>query len=466
MDELVRRSGTALIALYRSGQTSPTKVMTAVLARIAAVNPKQNAFSHLDCAGAMRAAEESTARWRASAPQGVLDGIPIGIKDLLLTRGLPTRRGSTTVDSAGPWTEDAPLVARLRAAGAIIFGKSTTPELGWKGVTESALTGITRNPWDPERTSGGSSGGAGVQVATGMGPIAIGTDGGGSIRIPAAYCGIVGFKPSYGRIPLWPASPVGTLAHAGPMTRTVADAALVMSVVSGPHPRDWTALPAATIQWTDALDAGIRGRRIAFSPALGGAPVDPEVARAVQAGVAAFEEAGAVVEAAEPDVSDANAIFEPLWKVGCYGAQKSMSAVQLAKLEPALRAAGEAGAAVPLAALLDAHERRAIFASRLHAFHNRFDLLVTPTMPSAAFAVGTDMPMRTDGELDRNWNPFTYPFNLSQQPCVSLPCGFTTAGLPIGLQIVGPPHCDLLVLQAARSFEQACPFAGHWPQAH
>jgi len=453
----------SLIALYRSGETYPTEVMGAILARIENLNPKLNAFCFLDREGAQRAAAESTARWLAGAPQGPLDGVPVSIKDLIVTRGMPTRRGSLTVDPAGPWNDDAPLVARLRAAGAILFGKTTTPEFGWKGVTESPLTGVTRNPWNPEMTSGGSSGGAGAQVASGMGPMGFGTDGGGSIRIPASFCGIVGFKPSYGRIPLWPASPVGTLAHAGPMTRTVADAALLMSVVSGPHALDWTALPAAETPWTRELEGGIRGRRIAFSPALGSARVHPEVAAAVAAAVHAFEEAGATVENAEPDVSGAQASIETLWNVGCYGAQRRMTPEQLDKLEPALRDVGRAGAAVSLDALLTAQETRSSLASRLHAFHRRFDLLVSPAMPSTAFPVGSNLPLREDGQPDRDWSPFTYPFNLSQQPCVSVPCGFASTGLPIGLQIVGPPHADMLVLQAARAFEQARPFASAWP---
>jgi aspartyl-tRNA(Asn)/glutamyl-tRNA(Gln) amidotransferase subunit A len=464
LNELLQRSATALLTLYRSGETSPTEVVAALFDRVAALNPKLNAFCWLDRESAQRAAAESTARWLAGAPQGPLDGVPVSIKDLILTRGMPTRRGSLTVDPGGPWNDDAPLAARLRAAGAVIFGKTTTPEFGWKGVTESQLTGVTRNPWNADMTSGGSSGGAGAQVASGMGPIGIGTDGGGSIRIPSAYCGIVGFKPSYGRIPLWPASPVGTLAHAGPMTRTVADAALVMSVVSGPHERDWTALPEAEIPWRRKLDAGIAGKRIAFSPSLGLAKVGHEIATSVAIAVRAFEEAGATVELAEPDVSDAGDIFELLWNVGCYGSQRRMTEAQLNMLEPALREVGKAGVSVSIDALLSAQEKRAAFASRLNAFHRRFDLLVTPTMPSAAFPVGTNLPLREDGEPERDWSPFTYPFNLSQQPCVSVPCGFTSAGLPIGLQIVGPPHNDMLVLQAARAYEQARPFASRWPR--
>lgn len=464
MNELLQQSAAALLALYRSGETAPSEVTKALFDRIEALDPKLNAFCWLDREVAERAATESTARWLAGAPQGPLDGVPISIKDLILTRDMPTRRGSLTVDPAGPWDDDAPLVARLRAAGAIIFGKTTTPEFGWKGVTQSPLTGVTRNPWNPQMTSGGSSGGAGAQVASGMGPIGIGTDGGGSIRIPAAYCGVVGFKPSYGRIPLWPASPVGTLAHAGPMSRSVSDAALVMSVVSGPHVRDWTALPAADIPWIGELDAGMNGKRIAFSPSLRSARVDPEVAAAVAAAVRAFEELGAAVEVAEPDVSDAAAIFEILWNVGCYGSQRPMTEAQLDKLEPALRDVGKAGACASIGDLLTAQDRRAAFASRMHAFHRRFDLLVTPAMPTAAFPVGTNLPLREDGEPERDWSPFTYPFNLSQQPCISIPCGFTSAGLPIGLQIVGPPHNDMLVLQAARAFERARPFASIWPR--
>ncbi|MCS6855984.1 MAG: amidase family protein, partial [Elioraea sp.] len=206
-------------------------------------DPVLNAFCLVAWRTALAAARESERRWMKGEPQGLLDGVPVSIKDLVLTRGWPTLRGSKTIDPKGPWKDDAPCVARLREHGAVLIGKTTTPEFGWKGVTDSPLTGVTRNPWDPRLTPGGSSGGAAAALAAGMGPLAIGTDGGGSIRIPCAFTGVFGLKPSFGRVPAWPLSPMGTVAHVGPMTRSVADAALMMNVIALPDTRDWHALP-------------------------------------------------------------------------------------------------------------------------------------------------------------------------------------------------------------------------------
>src|SRR6185437_2384632 len=233
-----------------------------------------NAFCVVDADRALRAARESEARWMRGTPVGLLDGVPVSIKDLLLTTGWPTLRGSRTVDADQTWNEDAPAVARLREHRAILLGKTTTPEFGWKAVTDSALTGITRNPWSPGKTPGGSSGGAAVAVATGMGALAVGTDGGGSIRIPAGFTGIFGLKPSFGRVPAWPLSLFGTVSHVGPMTRSVEDAALVLDVISKPDVRDWFALPYDERDYRDGLDDGVDGLRIAFAPTLGGAKVD------------------------------------------------------------------------------------------------------------------------------------------------------------------------------------------------
>src|SRR5450759_742755 len=267
--ELAYTSATELVRRYRAKQLSPVEVTQAVLARMRELNPMLNAFCLIDEAGALASARASEARWMKSAPLGCVDGVPASIKDLILTRGWPTLRGSKTVDRDGPWLEDGPATARLRENGAVLLGKTCTPEFGWKGVTDSALTGITRNPWNTDCTPGGSSGGGSAQVAAGMGPLAVGTDGGGSIRIPCEFAGVSGIKPSFGRVPAWPLSPFGTVAHVGPMARTAADCALMLNVLAQPDPRDWTALPYAGIDWTQGLDAGVKSLRIAYSPRLG-----------------------------------------------------------------------------------------------------------------------------------------------------------------------------------------------------
>src|SRR3954468_19077825 len=271
-------SAAALVSAYRERRLSPVEVAEATLARIAARDGELNAFCLVDGERALAQARESEARWAAGAPAGLLDGVPVAVKDILLTRGWPTLRGSKTIAPAGPWEDDAPTVTALRCHGAVIPGKTTTPEFGWKGVTDSPLTGVTRNPWDPARTPGGSSGGSAAALAAGMVPLALGTDGGGSIRIPCGFCGLPGIKPTYGRVPAWPASPFGVLAHVGPMARTVRDVALLLDVLTEPDLRDWTALEPEATTYRDGLGGGVEGLRIAFSPALGHASVDPEVA--------------------------------------------------------------------------------------------------------------------------------------------------------------------------------------------
>src|SRR5438270_2125741 len=278
---------TELLEAYRKHEVSPVEVTRAVLERIERLNPVLNAFN-LVSERALEDAKASEARWLAGQPKGLLDGVPVSIKDILLTKGWPTLRGSKTVDPKGPWPDDAPASARLRETGAVLLGKTTTQEFGWKGVTDSPLTGITRNPWNPKKTPGGSSGGAAAALAAGMGALAVGTDGGGSVRIPFSLTGLFGIKPSFGRVPAWPLSPFGTVAHVGSMTRTVADAALMLNVLALADARDWHALPYERRDWRMDLDEGITDLRIAYSPDLGYAQVDPEVAGIVREAVNVF----------------------------------------------------------------------------------------------------------------------------------------------------------------------------------
>lgn len=302
-DDIAWMTAAELLARYRGRSLSPVEAVDALLARIDRMQPEFNAFVHLDPERTRAQARESEARWADGAPKGRLDGVPVSVKDLVLAAGWPTLRGSRAVDPAGPWTDDAPAVARLREHGAVLLGKTATPEFGHKGVTHSELCGVTRNPWDREKTPGGSSGGAGAALAAGLGPLAIGTDGGGSIRIPAAFCGVFGIKPTFGRVPAWPASPYGTLSHVGPMARTAADAAAMLSVMAEPDPRDWFALPPDGADYAASLDLPLDGWRVAWSRALGraGARLDAEVEEACAAAARRFAELGAVVEEADPD---------------------------------------------------------------------------------------------------------------------------------------------------------------------
>ncbi len=449
--DLCSLSAAALLEAYRMRTLSPVEVVRAVLARIETLNPKLNAFN-LVSDRAMDEARASEARWSSGQPQGLLDGVPVSIKDIILTRGWPTRRGSKTVDAKGPWNDDAPATARLREHGAVLVGKTTTPEFGWKGVTDSPLTGITRNPWNTDKTPGGSSGGAAVAVATGMGALAVGTDGGGSIRIPASFTGVFGIKPSFGRVPAWPLSPFGTVAHVGPMTREVTDAALMLTVLSLPDARDWHSLPYEPRDYRAGIEAGVRDLRIAYSSNLGYAEVDAEVSDLVGRAVGVFGELGARVEEKHPGFDNAGPVFQTHWFAGAAALMRGVKERKL--VDPGLLEVAEHGARITLAELQEAQMKRGALGMHMNLFHRDFDLLVTPTVAVSAFDVGQESPVKgrwTD------WTPFSYPFNLTGQPAASIPCGFTRAGLPVGLHIVGPRFADALVLRAARAFERARP---------
>src|SRR5690554_8041020 len=323
MDQLADLTATELLSAYRTKTISPVAATEAALLRIAQLDDQVNAYCLVDEESALAQARASEARWVAGKPAGLLDGVPTSVKDLLLTEGWPTLRGSRLISPDQVWSADAPSVARLREAGAVFVGKTTSPEFGWKGVTDNPLTGNTGNPWDPSKTSGGSSGGSAAAVALGMAPLSVGTDGGGSVRIPAAFSGIIGLKPTYGAIPLYPTSPFGTLSHVGPMTRTVADAALMMDVLTGFDSRDWSALAAPHRSFTEGLNDGIAGMRIGYSRDFGYVSVDPEVAASVDAAVQVLVDLGAIVEEADPGFSDPIEAYHTLWFSGA-GGRKSV----------------------------------------------------------------------------------------------------------------------------------------------
>ncbi|MBX9605558.1 MAG: amidase [Gammaproteobacteria bacterium] len=447
-----------LTALYARGEASPVEAAQAVLERIAALNGSLRAFCHLSPDETLAMARASEERWRAGQPCGPLDGVPVSIKDLILTRGWPTLRGSRGIRADQPWDVDAPVTARLREAGAVLLGKTTTPEYGCKGETNSPATGITRNPWNTTRTSGGSSGGAAAAVAAGMGPIAIGTDGAGSVRIPASFCGNFGLKPSFGRVPAFPLSPFGTVAHLGPHTMSVRDAALAMNVIKRPDARDWTSLPYDDRDYTVGLEDGIAGLRVAWSPTLGYARnVHPEVAAACARAVRLLEDLGARVEAVDPGFDDPLEITIGLWFLGSLTLWSTLSPEQQALSDPDFAAQAELGRAYSALDVSRLNVRRGQLGSHMRGFMERYDLLVTPTIAVPAFAARepASVPMTPESML--GWTPFSYPFNLTQQPACTIPCGLTADGLPIGLQIVGPMFGDALVLRAARAFETLQP---------
>ena len=456
-NDLCSLSATNLVRFYAQKKLSPVEVTRAILDRIEKLNPILNAFCLVDEKQAMEKARQSEKRWGKGTPQGQLDGVPVSIKDLLLTRGWPTLRGSKTIDPKGPWNDDAPVVARLREHGAVLLGKTTTPEFGWKGVTDGPLTGITRNPWNPKMTPGGSSGGGAAAVASGMGPLTVGTDGGGSIRIPCAFTGLFGLKPSFGRVPAWPLSPMGTVAHVGPMTRTVTDAALMLNVLSLPDTRDWHALPHDDRDYRVGLEDGVKGLRIAYSADLGYAKVDPEIARIVKQAVAKFSDLGAHVENKDPGFEDCGPLFAAHWFPGAATIVRNTHPRKRALMDKGLLETARLGEKVTTTEYMAAMQKRGALGLHMNLFHENYDLLVTPTLPLAAFEAGKEMANIMKEKRWTDWTPFSYPFNLTQQPAATVPCGLTKKGLPVGLHIVGPRYADALVLRAARAFESTQP---------
>jgi aspartyl-tRNA(Asn)/glutamyl-tRNA(Gln) amidotransferase subunit A len=454
-DDIAYKSARELTTAYRAGTLSPVEVAEALFARLDDLQPKINAFCVVDRDGALAAARASEQRWRAGTPLSSIDGVPATIKDLMLMRGHPTRRGSHLIENVAD-TEDSPAVARLKEAGAVILGKTTTPEFGWIAVGDSPLTGITRNPWNLERTPGGSSAGAAAACAAGIGVLNLGSDGAGSIRIPACFSGVFGLKPTFGLVPAYPPSPMGLLSHHGPITRSVADAALMLNVLRRPDSRDPYGLPARTAS-NHQVEDGVRGWKIAFSPDLGYAKVQPEIAAAVAAAVKQFEALGAHVEEVGKIFDSPREALLTLWGAGAARIVAGIPAEKLKQCDPGFLAVAEAGAGISAVDYLGADLVRNALGRTMGAFHETYDLLLTPMMPVPALPVGEDLNDPASEEHWVDWSPFSYPFNMTRQPAASIPCGLTSGGLPIGLQIVGELHADAKVLRAARAFETTQP---------
>ncbi|MDF0523434.1 amidase [Bradyrhizobium yuanmingense] len=438
------------LALFKSRDLSPVEVIDDCMQRIDEVNCELNAFCFVNFEQAKAQARLSEARWMRGEPIGLLDGVPVTLKDVTLTRGMPTRWGSMSTSSDGPWNVDAPAAARLREAGAVILGKTTTPEYGFQGATHSSLYGITRNPWNPSLTPGGSSGGAAVAAALNLGLLHLGSDGGGSIRTPASFTGIFGFKPTFGYVPQWPASILTTLSHLGPMTRTVADAALMMRVLAQKDVRDGYAGPEYPFGDVP-LASTLKGLRVAYSRDFGYVNVSKDILNVTDAAAQKIESFGAEVIEINPGLDDAGKTWNTFWYAGAARLLGRLNKEQRSLLEPKTLELAEQGLSLTLSEYLDAQEARVGFTAKMAAFHEKFDLLITPTMPVAPFPVGLTRPDPYDGD----WSPFTSPFNLTQQPAASLPSGLDSNGLPVGLQLVGARYKDMTVLSAARVLESA-----------
>jgi aspartyl-tRNA(Asn)/glutamyl-tRNA(Gln) amidotransferase subunit A len=458
-------SATELARLIRTKTLSPVEVTRAVLERIERVNPVVNAICTLTADAAMVAAREAERAVTSGAALGPLHGVPYTIKDLNFTKGVRTMGGSAIFEHRVP-DADAAFIPRLQKAGGIFLGKTTSPEFGWKALGDSPLTGISRNPWNTNMTTGGSSAGAAAAVAAGLGPLHQGSDGAGSIRIPSSFCGIYGLKPSYGRVPMWPVSNNDYSSHNGPMTRTVADAALMLSVMAGPDDRDRTSLEAPPEDYVGKLNRDLKGMRVAYSPDLGaGLRVDPEIAAVVRAAVRAFEEMGCVVEEVKPGFTDTHEIIRGMWSAHEAGIYGQYVPQWRERMDPGLVACIEAGERVSVVEYIQLRDRKMAFWDSVRPLFEKYPLLLTPTVSVAAFEVPRLNPVGWPQHA-WDWFPwasFSYPFNFTGQPAATVPCGFTASGMPIGLQIVGRRFDDLTVLQASAAFETARPWAAKRP---
>jgi Asp-tRNA(Asn)/Glu-tRNA(Gln) amidotransferase A subunit family amidase len=464
-DDIAFMPATTMAAAIRSKKLSPVEVLDAILSRIEGLNPRLNAYLTVDADAAIQAARAAEQAAADGDELGALHGVPVSVKDLTCTRGLRTTLGSLLYRDNVP-DHDAGAVERLRGAGAIILGKTNTPEFGLLGTTENRLGDPCRNPWNPERTSGGSSGGAASAVAAGLGPLALGSDGGGSVRIPSAFCGVFGLKPTFGRVPHhrdvcgW-----GTLSVTGPIARTVADAALMLDVMAGSHPEDPYSLPPPRYSFREAVQGDLKGLRAAWSPDLGYGAVELEVRRTAEAAAHRFADLGCAVEEDDPGIDDpiATGTFVDIAAAYTAAELEDVSTEQEGLLTEYAVSFRDYGRRVSGVQLVRADRSRLAMWRRLRDFFQRYDLLLTPTLAVPAFPIGRE-PQVIDGRrvVPFGWSPFTPSFNLSGQPAANVPCGWSADGLPLGLQIVGRPFEEATVLRAAAAFEAAQP----WQERH
>ncbi len=449
-DQLAYFAAEELTEHYRTGALSPIEVIRALLDRIAAINPMVNALYFVDAEGALAAAAESEERWRRGNPQGLLDGVPVSLKDSVLAVDMPSYHGTLATDPAQARAPlDAPVTTRLKEAGAIIIGKTTMPDFGMIASGVSSRYGVTRNPWDLSCNSGGSSSGAGAGLAAGLGPLAIGTDVGGSVRIPAAFCGTFALKPSYGRVPLNYPAP---WLVAGPMTRTVGDAALMMNVISRPDHRDFAALPYDERDYRDGIEAGVRGRRIGVLENIGfGLPVEPQIAGMLSEAAEIFTGLGAIVEPVPPIFAeDPEPDFDRCVHVGSYLMFAGLTPEQQQAVMPVIAEWCRRRNADSVLELMRSQVAIGMIRRQTLAPFERCEYLLSPTMAVLPYAA--DLPWPPGGTAH---NPFCFPFNMSEQPAASINGGFSREGLPMGLQIIGRRFDDHGVLRVALAFEQA-----------
>lgn len=458
--DLTQMTAAHLGKLYARGKASPVDTIEAVLARTEALNPVLNAFCTVDNEEAFRAARASERRWKSGNALSPIDGVPVSIKELVRVKGWPASMGSKLTDKA-PSDADAPAVARLREAGAIVFAQSTSSEFGHKGVTDTPLNGVTRNPWSTDMTPGGSSGGAGAAVAAGLGPLGIGTDGGGSVRIPSSFNGLIGLKATYGRVPNWPPTLNGDFSNTGPMCRTALDCALMMNAIARPDPRDPTQLPADDTDYVKALKQEQKKPRIAFLLRMSEHPLDIEVAAMVTKAAKQVEKLGCKVEEIDSPPflhADTSKSFVTHWLSNSARLLDLYPEARWGEFDPNLLAGAKAARErYSVKDVVEAQAARREAAVAWNLFFERYDFLLTPTVAVQPFPVLKNAPDGLDGKPNVAWSPYTATFNLTRHPAASVPCGLSSSGLPVGLQIVAGHFKDAMVLALAAAYSKVHP---------
>jgi aspartyl-tRNA(Asn)/glutamyl-tRNA(Gln) amidotransferase subunit A len=466
--EICRMSAIAMRNAIRRKKLSPVEIVDAVLERIDRLNPRINAYCTLVPESARAEAKKAERKVMKDEPLGPLHGVPVSIKDLAFTKGIRTTGGSKMYEDFIP-NEDAVFVERLKAAGAIILGKTNTPEFGWIGTTTNPIFGISYNPWNTDCTTGGSSGGAAAAVAACLGPLAQGSDGGGSIRTPSSFCGVFGMKPTLGRVPQSPGFPGlwEGLSVTGPITRTVRDAALMLTVMAGYDERDSYSIPQKAPHYLAALlgEVSIKGLKVAWGSDLGYAEVDTRVLKITESAAKVFAQLGCKVDAAYPDAPDP----QPAFSTQVSSAVAAQLYDELPKwgkyFDPGLAAFVERSKDILARDYVKARMRHLEYWGKIRVFFEKYDLLLTPVLAVPPFSASIYGPTEINGKRvpPIAWMPFTYPFNITGQPAASVPCGFTDDGLPIGLQIVGRKYDETTVFRAAAAFEQVKPWADKYP---
>lgn len=453
MDALCLMDAASLASAFKAGTLSPVEVAKACLARAEQINPELNAFTFIDHEGALAAAQASESRWQRGEPLSDADGIPTTLKDIVWVKGWSVRYGSTTTSDT-LYQEDAPSVRLLRENGAVFIGQTTTPEFGWKALTDSLAFGITRNPHDPSKAAGGSSGGAAVAAAVAAGVFHLGTDGGGSIRVPAAFCGITGIKPTFARVPAYPVSAFGTVAHIGPMTRSAADAMAMLKAMAGRDLQDWNQ-GAGQFPPLELTPMALKGLKIGYWSKPPAGALDAEVKAIIDARINELADAGAQITPFELPGSDLLELFHDHWFSGAAARLAAVPENLRGKIDPGFLEIAREGAAKDAVRLVQAQVRRAEFGAAMDAALAEYDFILSPGTTIPAFEAGLEVPAGSGLKRWTEWASFSFPINLTQQPAAVTRCGTNAAGLPVALQIIGARGEDARVLSLTAALEAA-----------